>query len=82
LGSVDINVNFLIGKTEETPLSGGLESSLKFSTTSDEQFQAHTSPYFSAITSGVLWNFKINAKIFPFAIADLLEFFVGVKAEF
>ncbi len=82
LGSVDINVNFLIGSPEVSPLSGGIENSLKFSTTRDEQFQAFISPYFSAVTSGVLWNFKVNTKVFPFVPENLFEFFVGVKAEF
>jgi len=82
LGSVDINVNFLIGNPELSTFSGGLENSLKFSTTSTEQFQTYISPYFSAITSGVIWNFKVNTKVFPYALEDLFEFFVGVKAEF
>jgi len=82
IGSVDMNINFFVGDPEKYPVSGGLESSLKFSTTSTEQFQAIISPYFSAVTSGVLWDIKINTKVFPFNIEDLFEIFIGIKAEF
>ncbi|MEW5815444.1 MAG: hypothetical protein AB1798_08645 [Spirochaetota bacterium] len=82
LGSVDINVNFQIGNPQKSPASGGLESSLKFSAHQTEQFRALVSPYFSAITSGLLWNLKLNVKVFPFVLADMFEAFIGVRAEF
>ncbi|RKX78970.1 MAG: hypothetical protein DRP87_04770 [Spirochaetes bacterium] len=82
LGSVDININFLFGQLERTPLSGGVESSLAFSTVREEQFKAILSPYLGVITSGVFWNFKLNVKLFPFELAEILEAFIGVKAEF
>ena len=82
LGSADINVNFQFGEPELSPTSGGIESALNFSTTGGQQFKAVISPYLSAITSGVIWNVKINAKIFPLSVADLFDVFIGVRAEF
>ncbi len=82
LGSVDINMNLLFGKPKITPLSGGVESCLSFSTFSDDQFTAVVSPYFNAITSGVIWNLKLKVKLFPFSLENIAEAFIGVKAEF
>lgn len=82
LGSADININFLLGDPEKSPLSGGLESGIKFNSSGSNQFVVVASPYFSAITSGVIWNIKVNTKLFPFSLSDFIEFFIGLKAEF
>ncbi len=83
LGTSDININFLFGDPNKSPISGGIESTLSFSTQPDtEQIQAVVSPYFSAITSGVIWNLKVKTKVFPFTTDELIEAYVGVKAEF
>ena len=82
LGSVDVNVNFQLGNPDESLYSGGVETSLSFLTYSDEQFNAKISPYFSAITSGVIWDLKVNIKLFPFELNNLAEGYIGVRAEF
>lgn len=82
LGSADINAKFQFGVPEVSPASGGIETMLSFSSSGDDQFKAVVAPYFSAITSGVIWNFKVNAKVFPFNLSDLVDVFVGVRAEF
>ncbi len=83
LGTSDLNVNFLFGEPEKSILSGGLEGTFTFSTSGEkEQFKAVVSPYFSAITAGVVWNLKIKTKVFPFEPNDFIEGYIGVKAEF
>ena len=82
LGSVDVNVNFQIGNPDESLYSGGVEANISLLTYADEQFSAALSPYFSAVTSGVIWDFKVNVKLFPFDLADLAEGYIGVRAEF
>jgi hypothetical protein len=82
LGYADINVNFMIGDLETRTMSGGVESALDFRPSEDSQIEFIISPYFSAITSGVIWNFKVNGQLFPFSVESLFEFFIGVKAEF
>lgn len=82
LGSADINANFQFGDPDTSQVSGGIEAKLGFSTTATEQFQAMISPYFSTITSGIIWDFKINSQLFPFSLSNLAEVFIGVRAEF
>ncbi len=82
LGSADINANFQFGEPNVSIMSGGVESSLSLSTTAAEQFRAVIAPYFSTITSGVIWDFKVNTQIFPWNLSEMFEVFVGVRAEF
>jgi hypothetical protein len=82
LGTTDININFMFGRPMENPLSGGLENRLVISTKQKEQLQVILSPYLSAITSGIIWKFKVNTRVYPFDINDFFEAFVGVQAEF
>ncbi len=84
LGNADINLDFRIGDLTKNPYSGGLETNLQFKTAdpSVDQIQVTVSPYFSAITTGTVWNFKINFNVFPFSLTNLFEGFIGVTAEF
>ena len=82
LGSADINANFQFGNPETSIVSGGIEALLALSTTASQQFRAVISPYFRTVTSGVYWDFKVNTQVFPFSLSELLEVFVGVRAEF
>lgn len=82
LGSFDVNINFLLGDPQKTPVSGGFESNLSFSTTGTQQFRVKASPYISLITQGVVWKLKVNAQIWPFSINNLIETFIGIRAEF
>ncbi len=82
LGSADVNANFQFGDPDNSILSGGVEANLSLSTTAAEQFRAVVAPYFSTITSGVIWDFKVNTQVFPWNVAEMFEMFVGVRAEF
>ncbi len=82
-GSSNVHLNFMIGDLEKSPLSGGIESSVTFDLANiSNQFTYVMTPYISAITSGVLWNFMININLFPFTPADMFEGVIGIKAEF
>lgn len=84
LGSADMNLNFLIGRPEVSPLSGGVETTVNFrtGTGASDQLKAVISPYLSMLASGVIWNFKVNATLWPFDLANIAEAFVGIRAEF
>ncbi len=82
LGSFDVNINFLFGNPQKSPISGGFESNLAFTTIGTQQFLVKASPYVSFITQGVIWKIKMNARIWPFNINSLIETFIGIRAEF
>ena len=84
LGNADVNINFRAGDLVKNPYAGGLETTLKFQTadTSTEQIALVVSPYFSSVTTGIIWTFKLNLHIVPFNVSEMFEGFIGVKAEF
>jgi hypothetical protein len=84
LGSADIHLNFMLGDPTRNPLTGGLETNFNLDTTSSfaQDFEIVTTPYLSAVTSGVIWNFMVNVQLVPFSLPDMVEGVIGVKAEF
>lgn len=85
LGSFDVNLNFLFKPPEPSQLSGGIEANLVFrsaSSAAGQQLAVKASPYLSFVTPGVLWDVKVNANLFPFSLATLVDVFLGIRAEF
>jgi hypothetical protein len=81
-GSVDINLNFLIGDPMVSTFTGGVETSIGFYTEMANQFRTVISPHVSVMTAGVIWNIKVNLQVVPFDMTDLIEVFLGINAEF
>jgi hypothetical protein len=84
LGSADIHLNFLIGDPTENPITGGIETNFTIDTTTSfaQDFGIVTTPYLSAVTSGVVWNFMLNVQLVPYSLSTMFEGIIGVKAEF
>jgi hypothetical protein len=82
LGSIDINLNLLFAEPEKSPFSGGLEGTFSFDTKDIDQFDIKVSPYFRAVTAGVMWDFRLNVRLFPFELSEMFEGFIGITAEF
>ena len=82
-GSIDLLVDLAVGNLEEFPVTGGLSTQLTYNPEySTDQLVTKVSPYMTVATSGVLWDFKVNATVFPFDLATMFEGYVGVRAEF
>lgn len=82
-GSIDLLVDFAVGDIETVPVTGGLSSQLTYDANStDDQFRTVISPYLSVATSGVLWDFKLDANVIPFDLSTMFEGYIGVRAEF
>ncbi len=84
-GSADVHFNLMFGNPLENPISGGLETNFTLETesSSSQDFEIKVTPYLSAITSGVIWNFMINVKLLPYSLdGEMFEGVIGVKAEF
>jgi hypothetical protein len=80
-GDVDILISFMYGDKEKTSVSGGIENQLSLQTREGEQISFRISPFLSLVTSGVIWDFKINTRLYPYRIKELVEVYVGVKTE-
>jgi len=80
-GSFDINLNIYAGDLSKSSLRGGLETLLNYKSATGD-IVIKTSPYVGFATPGALWTFKICATLSPFDFTNMLEGFVGVRAEF
>ena len=80
-GNMHTNINLLFGKPEETPVAGGLETTLLYS--DDSEINVTISPYLSFITQGAIWNMKFNYLATETSnISNMFSAFIGVRAEF
>jgi hypothetical protein len=81
LGAFDVNLNIFAGDLAKNTVQGGVEGNIQFKASSG-QFEMKASPWIGFVTPGVVWTAKVSAKLLPFNLADMLEAFVGVRAEF
>jgi hypothetical protein len=81
LGTFDVNLNMYVGDQTKTDFQGGAEGNFRFQS-STGVFTVKASPWVGFSTPGVLWTLKVNVKLWPFSLTDMLDGFVGVRAEF
>ncbi len=79
-GTFDVNLNLYLGDQTSTPLQGGMETNFRFQSSAGEM-TFKLSPWVGFSTPGVQWTIKVNTKLWPFKWSDLLDGFVGVRAE-
>ena len=79
-GTFDVNLNLYFGDQTNTTLQGGAEGNFRFQSSSGEM-TVKVSPWVGFSTPGVLWTVKVNTKLWPFSFSDILDGFVGVRAE-
>jgi hypothetical protein len=79
---LDVNLKLHIG-TDESLINGGVEvnSQLDIEELLNKT-EVRVAPYLSFITPGVVWQLKVNAKVYPFNFEEMFEGFIGIKAEF
>lgn len=82
----DVNLNLLLGGTAASKVRGGLESNFSYQTesggTTVSEFRIRLSPYLQLLTSGVIWEIRVNGKLLPYSYSDLIECFFSARAEF
>ncbi|MBN1648512.1 MAG: hypothetical protein JW874_10820 [Spirochaetales bacterium] len=80
-GAMDFNLNLRFGNPVKFPLTGGIESTFSYGSTSSSSFETLVSPYISFISSGVQWDIKAIFQVFPWEPEQLIEAFIGITAE-
>ena len=81
MGTFDVNLNLYAGDPAKTALSGGLEGNFSFQSSTGAAV-VKASPWIGFLTSGVQWRLRVDAKLWPFDLSNLLDGFVGMQAEF
>lgn len=82
--SFDLNVNLKFGDVSRTGAQGGATSLFSFRPKTSETLTIDVAPYYSVITSGVEWNFKLDLKLFPFPSPwyGIFRPYIGVSTSF
>lgn len=80
-GTVDVFLKFLYGDLRKTTVSGGIENRVTFQTQEGDQITYRLSPLLTVVTSGVIWDFKVNLRFYPYKLQELFETYIGIKAE-
>jgi hypothetical protein len=82
--ALDTAFNLRFGRLEQSGAQGGLESLLAFRPMESKPLAVDVSPYYSAISGGVQWDFKLSLRVFPFPSPwyGMLKPFIGLKTSF
>lgn len=82
-GRADINLKVFYGDLVRTSFEAGLESSLGLRVHDGESLNLWVSPFVSAATSGLLWDFKVRVNLLYWLEGgDAAEGFVGVRTAY
>ncbi len=82
-GNLDINARLQLGRPEVSPLRGGLDARLGIRPNDPAgQFSLVASPFFQLAGSGVVWDLRVNATVWPFEPSEIIQAFVGLTTEF
>lgn len=81
-GITDLYIRFTYGKSPQTRWAGGIENGATLQTNAGEQVTYRLTPFFSILTSGIQWEFRVNFNLYPYHLNSLVETFVGAKTSF
>jgi hypothetical protein len=82
-GKADVNVKLFFGDINERLVEWGLESTLKFRIENGENLDVWVSPFVSAVTSGLRWDFKVRVNPLYFSQGgDIAEAFIGIRTAY
>ncbi len=79
--SFDVNLDLYVGDVASTLIQGGLEGDLRFTSAASTLPTLTVSPYLSFVTTGVLWEFKLDVTLSPTDSAATFAGSVGIRAE-
>jgi len=81
-GITDLYIRFTYGKQPKTSWVAGIENGATLKTNAGEQITYRVTPFFSIVTAGVQWEFRVNVNLYPYHLNSLIETFVGAKTSF
>jgi hypothetical protein len=82
--ALDAAFNLRLGRLAQAGMQGGAETLLKFRPLTDEPLSVDISPYYSMISGGIEWDFKLSLRTFPLPSPwyGMFKPFIGLKTSF
>jgi hypothetical protein len=82
-GMADVNLKFFIGDISTSTLEWGLESTLSLKINNGEDLSLWVSPFLSAVTNGLRWDFKVRVNPgYFYGTGNLAEAFIGIRTAY
>jgi hypothetical protein len=82
-GMADVNLKFFIGDISTSALEWGFESTVSLKINNGEDLSLWVSPFLSAVTNGLRWDFKVRVNPLYFnGMGDLAELYVGIRTAY
>jgi hypothetical protein len=88
-GALDTAFDLRFGNVTRTGMQGGLQTLLAFRPLSEDTdvtptLAVDTSPYYSLVSGGVRWDFKLDLRLFPFPDKwyGMFKPFIGLKTSY
>ncbi|MDR2182344.1 MAG: hypothetical protein LBN92_06680 [Treponema sp.] len=83
-GLADINAKLFFGSLETSAVQGGIEGTVELGIRENEDIKMWISPFLSAVSSGLLWDFKvrINPRYFTSGESTAAEGYIGIRTSF
>jgi hypothetical protein len=82
-GRADLNLKLFFGDISKSFFEGGIESTMRFRFQNGEDLAMWVSPFISAVTSGLQWDFKVRINPLYFTSGgDIAEAFIGIRTAY
>jgi hypothetical protein len=88
-GAMDADFNLRFGRIAQTGMQGGLDTLIAFRPLTTDSLTTpplavDVSPYYSLITAGVRWDFKLDLRLFPFPSPwyGMFRPYIGLKTSY
>lgn len=81
-GALDANVRTIIGDPENSQIRGGLDTRMTYNPAASQQLEVRASPFLRVTASGILWDFSIRARVYPFDLQESFDGLIGITTEF
>lgn len=88
-GAMDVDFNLRFGRIAQSGMQGGVETLLAFRPLTTDAaatppLAVDASPYYSIVTGGIRWDFKLDLRLFPFPSPwyGIFRPYIGLKTSF
>ena len=81
-GALDANIRAILGNPKTSQIRGGLDTRMTYNPAADQQLAVRVVPFLRVAASGILWDFAVRARVYPFSLQESFDGLIGITTEF
>ncbi|MFP4483233.1 MAG: hypothetical protein ACLFO1_00110 [Spirochaetaceae bacterium] len=81
-GALDANIRAILGNPTTSQIRGGLDTRMTYNPGADQQLAVRVVPFLRVAASGILWDFAVRARVYPFSLQESFDGLIGITTEF